>query len=238
MVCASTSGKSRVAPPTQALVAGRRLGRCSRSGRSAARAAAAARCWSRGRSWSPRGPRSRRGAGPPRRHGRTPRRAPVRSRGTRRWRCRRRARASPGRPRRRAARRRPRLASTPCGGVGRLDQRRHLVGGGRGAETTGRGALAAATMAITVTRDAVGDAVGGQGVVGPAQVRAVTRGDDHDAVVAGVRRRARARRGPGGGGRSCGLPPRSVFRMLTSRNSAVGQPWRPRRPGPAGPCRS
>ena len=83
------------------------------------------------------------------------------------------------------------------------------------------------TKLITVTREPVHHAVGGQGVVGPAQVGAGGVADDRDAVV-GDRGRQRVLderlRGPGVGGHR--WPASSVvLRMRTSRNSAVGQPW-------------
>ena len=123
----------------------------------------------------PRGRRSRTAAGPPRRPGRTPRRARARSRRTRR------SRSSPGRssqsadgvagdqrrassagPRRRAAR------------VGRRDQaRRPGRRSTRCADTEPAAApWPAPSTAITVTATPCIDAVGGQGVARPAQVGA------------------------------------------------------------------
>ena len=93
------------------------------------------------------------------------------------------------------------------------------------------------TIAITVTRRTGGLTVGGQGVAGPAQVGGAPVVHDHDAAVGpGQRQRPLdelLRRRP-----VIGRPPACVLRMLTPRKSAAGSRGRPRRPGPAGPCRS
>ena len=143
---ASTSRKSRVAPPTQALrgQVGRSC-RCSRSGRWAARAAAARRWWCRGRSWSRRGRRSRRGSGcsAVARPNASPR-AGAKSAYTS-------MEVSPDgstsrRPRRqRAARRRPRRAARSRRGVGGLHEPVDLLGrAGARRDRPDRGALAGA----------------------------------------------------------------------------------------------
>ena len=86
----------------------------------------------------------------------------------------------------------------------------------------------ARTNEMTVTLDAAHLAVRGQGVVGPAQVRAGGVAGDRDAVVGGGgRERAldELLRGRGGRGVISEPPRSSVLRIRTSRNNAVGQPW-------------
>ena len=119
--------------------------------------------------------------------------------------------------------------SSGAGGrVGRLDQGSDLGLGGRAAAHRARcHTVSGADEADHGDTESVHDAVGGQRVVGPAQVRARRVGDDRDAVIGRRGRQGvldQRLRGPGVRGHQ--WPASSVvLRIRTSRKSAVGQPW-------------
>ena len=119
------------------------------------------------------------------------------------------------------------------GGVGGLDQRGHLLGRrGRAAHRRGR----AVAERDHGDPDVMADAVGGERVVGPAQVGVGLVLHDHDAlgrraglqgVVDEMLRAAHAvtSSSPRASTGSPEPPSSAVFSTLTPRNSADGQPW-------------